>query len=423
MQSPPPTRPRTEKEAALPTPATAAASQSPEQPQPNSPKGAVRSSLGTSSKVRKSQRAEFLEAGAPRLMIGKFKPSDLKYIKNAKKGPAKPKPKNAQRHKEIIYLHMGVKAFKGVRNEAWKVARGVQRLPVERGVTAPPAVLLNQMKEKLEDSPSTADIWDVLHRQPSPRTQQVTLWKDIPENEPEIPLGLKRDALYHGYPFDPGRHDCGSGGGGGHRQATEPTVGSPTPLSLGGTDDGHSEGRMTPLPSDRLRVELSPEGPVSEKGVADLFRVWLSGTERLAALLGPGQAASREFLTGGKRTGRVWSTAIVPSAPTAIAPALVSGASTQPLEQTGALAKHAADFVAQAPRLEPLREGDSPPPLPLPPPHVSPPHALALNGLAHGSASSSGNSGGESGGGSSSVEVLKAAQPAAKVTAPGGKVT
>ncbi|KAL8429255.1 hypothetical protein ACSSS7_006691 [Eimeria intestinalis] len=77
--------------------------------------------------------------------------------------------------------------------------------------------------------------------------------------------------------------------------------------------------------ADRLRAELSPKGPASAGGVADLFRLWLSGTERLATVLGPGQAALgelREFLLGVERVGQAWSTAIVPSAPTAVAPHL-----------------------------------------------------------------------------------------------------
>ncbi|KAL8428309.1 hypothetical protein ACSSS7_007304 [Eimeria intestinalis] len=73
--------------------------------------------------------------------------------------------------------------------------------------------------------------------------------------------------------------------------------------------------------ADRLLVELSPKGPVSAERVADLFRLWLSGTERLAALLGPGQAALREFPPKVQRTARAWSTAILPSAPAAVAPA------------------------------------------------------------------------------------------------------
>ncbi|KAL8432776.1 hypothetical protein ACSSS7_004365 [Eimeria intestinalis] len=69
--------------------------------------------------------------------------------------------------------------------------------------------------------------------------------------------------------------------------------------------------------ADRLRADLLPEGPVSSDQVADLFRLWLSGTERLAALLVPGQASLREFLEGVQRAGRAWSAAAVPPVPLA----------------------------------------------------------------------------------------------------------
>ncbi|KAL8426980.1 hypothetical protein ACSSS7_007953 [Eimeria intestinalis] len=150
----------------------------------------------------------------------------------------------------------------------------------------------------------------------------------------------------------------------------------------------------------RLRGELSPEGLVSAERVADLFRLWLSGAERLAALLDPGQAVLREFLLGVQRTGRAWSTAIFPSAPTAVAPAPESGAAPQPLERTDTADRQAAEThritavpgAAQGRRLSAA--------LPMPPPHLSPPHALGLDGLANASASTTGNSGGESRGGS-----------------------
>ncbi|KAL8432389.1 hypothetical protein ACSSS7_004656 [Eimeria intestinalis] len=69
-----------------------------------------------------------------------------------------------------------------------------------------------------------------------------------------------------------------------------------------------------------------------------------------------------------------------------------SEAPTQPLERADTVDPQVAGFVGQPPSLEPLREGDSPPSLSLPPPHLSPPHALGLDDLANGYARSSGNS-------------------------------
>ncbi|KAL8428109.1 hypothetical protein ACSSS7_007390 [Eimeria intestinalis] len=182
-------------------------------------------------------------------------------------------------------------------------------------------------------------------------------------------------------------------------EAPEPTAASPTPLSLGGTGE---------------------EGPVSAKRVADLFRFRLSGTESLAALLGTGQAALREFLLGVQRTGRAWSTAIDPSAPTAVARAPESVAATQRQVRADIADQQAAEVVAQPPFLGPLMQGDPPPPFSPPPPHPSSLHALVLDGLANGSPSSTVNLGEVSGGDSSSVQAVEAALAAAKRHCPRG---
>ncbi|KAL8426588.1 hypothetical protein ACSSS7_008073 [Eimeria intestinalis] len=105
----------------------------------------------------------------------------------------------------------------------------------------------------------------------------------------------------------------------GTERAPESAVGSPTPLSLGATGDGDSEADLTAVPSTQasvpgaysvpsrsdegLRDELSPESPVSAERVAVLPQLCLSGAERLAALLGPGQPAITESLLGTQRAG------------------------------------------------------------------------------------------------------------------------
>ncbi|KAL8441663.1 hypothetical protein Emag_006983 [Eimeria magna] len=49
---------------------------------------------------------------------------------------------------------------RALRKEAWKVATGFLRLPVERGRTQPPESLVAKMKGQLEDSPAVQEIWD-----------------------------------------------------------------------------------------------------------------------------------------------------------------------------------------------------------------------------------------------------------------------
>ncbi|KAL8440112.1 hypothetical protein Emag_007886 [Eimeria magna] len=151
-------------------------------------------------------------------------------IKNAKKRLAKPQTQEALHHKETIYLHRRLKAYEGARKEVWKVARGLLRLPVERGWTQLPESLVAKMKGHVEDSPAEEKLWDEcsspfakLERQwddiylaefpevtaaprwgtpswtsfltafsrhfiarPSARVREVRDWKGIPEYEPEI---------------------------------------------------------------------------------------------------------------------------------------------------------------------------------------------------------------------------------------------
>ncbi|KAL8441246.1 hypothetical protein Emag_007336 [Eimeria magna] len=87
------------------------------------------------------------------------RPSGLKDIDNAKKRLTKKQTHEALQHKKIIYLHRRLKAYNGERKEVWKVARGLLRLPVERGWTPPPESLVAKMKGQVEDSPAVEEIW------------------------------------------------------------------------------------------------------------------------------------------------------------------------------------------------------------------------------------------------------------------------
>ncbi|KAL8436888.1 hypothetical protein ACSSS7_001390 [Eimeria intestinalis] len=215
--------------------------------------------------------------------------------------------------------------------------------------------------------------------------------------------------------------------------APEPTMGSPRPLSLGDTGDVDSEGDLTPLPSAQTSVRAAssvrwpsartaatrpppPLVPYSTGGptvdsCSELIRVgevmslrscwravtsardlraahmafeqhveelkWMESLRLRAAT----EQMRRDGLTSGTPatfaggTRRAWPTAIVPFAAAAVAPAPESEAATQPLERTDTVDRQAAELVAQPPPLEPLGEGDSRPPLPLPLPRRSPPHA------------------------------------------------
>ncbi|KAL8440651.1 hypothetical protein Emag_007850 [Eimeria magna] len=124
----------------------------------------------------KRQRTEPAEPRIIKFVVGKFRPSDLKDIKNARKKQAKPQTQESLQHKEIRYLHRRLKAYRGARKEVWKVAKGLLRLPVERGWTPPPESLVARMKGQVEDSPAVEEICD---EWPSPFAKLERQWDDI----------------------------------------------------------------------------------------------------------------------------------------------------------------------------------------------------------------------------------------------------
>ncbi|KAL8440839.1 hypothetical protein Emag_007688 [Eimeria magna] len=183
MQSPPHTRSRTEREDVVEIePPHSVASQ--QTVQHSSPAAALPAATPSTAVARKRQRAEPAEPRIVKFLVGKFRTSDLKDIKNAKKRLAETQTQEALQHKEVIHLHRRLKAYKGARKEVWKVARGLLRLPVKRGWTPPPESLVAKMKGQVEDSPAAEEIWD---EWPSPFAKLERQWDDIYLTEfPEV---------------------------------------------------------------------------------------------------------------------------------------------------------------------------------------------------------------------------------------------
>ncbi|KAL8448925.1 hypothetical protein Emag_003810 [Eimeria magna] len=175
MQSPPHTRSRAEREdvVGIEPPHSAASQQTVQQ---SSPSAAPPAATPFTPVARKRQRVEPAEPRIVKFVVGKFRPSDLKDIKNAKKRLAKPQTQEALQHKEITYLRRRLKACRGARKEVWKVAKGLLRLPVERGWTPPPESLVAKMKGQVEDSPAVEEIWD---EWPRPFAKLERQWDDI----------------------------------------------------------------------------------------------------------------------------------------------------------------------------------------------------------------------------------------------------
>ncbi|KAL8441123.1 hypothetical protein Emag_007431 [Eimeria magna] len=235
------------------------------------------------------QRAESAEPRIVKFVVGKFRPSDLKDIKNAKKRLAKPQTQEALQHKETIYLHKQLKAYKGAREEVWKVAGGLLRLPVERGWTPPRESLVAKMKGHVEDSPAVKEVWAAPRwgtpswtsfltsfsrqfiAQPSARVRGVRSWKEIPEYEPEIqpdpnPVGFISSALQGlGGPLAPrARHD--------EEDSDEVIEARPAllrPASSGASPDLKGSAELSPLPaprapgSGRAAPQTAPTSPAA----------------------------------------------------------------------------------------------------------------------------------------------------------------
>ncbi|KAL8440836.1 hypothetical protein Emag_007694 [Eimeria magna] len=175
MQSPLHTRSRTEREDVVEIePPHSVASQLTVQQLP--PVVALPAATPSTPVARKRQRAEPAEPRIVKFVVGKFRPSDLKDIENAKKRLAKPQTQEALQHKEIMYLHRRLKAYKGARKEVWKVAKGLFRVPVERGWTPSPELLVAKMKGQVQDSLAVGENRDDW---PSSFAKLERQWDDI----------------------------------------------------------------------------------------------------------------------------------------------------------------------------------------------------------------------------------------------------
>ncbi|KAL8445284.1 hypothetical protein Emag_005139 [Eimeria magna] len=140
-----------------------------------------------------------------------------------------------------------------------------------------------------------------------------------------------------------------------------------------------------------LRQQQQKGVTVTDDQVERLVGFWLSSAERLAALMGPGKTALREFFSGVYRTGQALLGATVAAAAPA-APAADPAASPEP-----ATPARSIRVDHPSPALSTPGEATPPPPPPdpraeefrLPEPAMttrSPPLQLGMDGLLNGSA-------------------------------------
>ncbi|KAL8453082.1 hypothetical protein Emag_002010 [Eimeria magna] len=417
MQFPQHTRSRTEREDVVEVePSHSVASQQTVQ-QP-SPAAALPAATPSTPVARKRQRAEPAEPRIVRFVVRKFRPSDLKDIKNAEKRLARPQTQEALQHKKIIYVHRRLKAYKGARKE------------------------------------------------PSARVREVRGWKEIPECEPEIlpdrnPVRFLFSALRAlGGLLAPRRgtrwlklaRPCRRPPAAGSQRNWRARqsclrcqrLGSQAANALGnlasqGWDimatrcgwwtlaaareyrmaresfeyrlqelqwvDNMSRtvaaarAELTSLPQgqsslaglvDRMRQEQLGGPAVTEDQVECLAGFWLSSAERLAALMGLGRTSLREFLSGVYRTGQaLLGTAVA----TSVSSRLVA-APAAPREPSAFAPPTGPDSPSAL--LGTPEETTPPPPLPdlraeefhLPESSVTardPPQQLGMDGLLNGS--------------------------------------
>ncbi|KAL8441149.1 hypothetical protein Emag_007410 [Eimeria magna] len=167
MQSPPHTGSRTEREdvVEIEPPHSVASQQIVQQ---LSPAAALPAATPSTPVARKRQRAEPAER---RIAIGPRGHQERE--EKARQATDAGSPSTQANH-------ISAQAIEGVqgREEGGmeSLARGLLRLPVERGWTPPPESLVAKMKGHVEDSPAVEEMWD---EWPSPFAKLERQWDDI----------------------------------------------------------------------------------------------------------------------------------------------------------------------------------------------------------------------------------------------------
>ncbi|KAL8441282.1 hypothetical protein Emag_007307 [Eimeria magna] len=424
MQSPPHTRSRTEREDVVEVepPHSVASQQTVQQSSAAAVSPAPTPPIPV---ARKRQRAEPAEPRIIRFVVGKFRPSDLKDIKNAKKKLAKPQTQEALQHKEIIYLHRRLKAYRGARKEALG------------GLLAPRARL---------DEEDSDEVIEARPALPTPASSRMSA--DLEGSAELSPLPAPKapgsgraapQAAPSSFPAAPPPGErAGQGPPSPLSPVTEATVRALSQIASEGWDlmttrcvwwtltaardyrtaKENFEQRMQELQwvdnmsrtvtGARTMLANLPQGPssvadligrlrqkqqrgvtVTDDQVERLVGCWLSSAERLSALMGPGRTFLREFLNGVYRTGQALLGATVAAA-TPAAPVAYPAAPHEP-------ATPVRPLMLDHPPPSPPGGATSPPPLPdpsteefrLPESAVAtrnPPLQLGMDGLLNGSA-------------------------------------
>ncbi|KAL8441468.1 hypothetical protein Emag_007149 [Eimeria magna] len=365
MRSPPHTRSRTEREDVVKfgPPHSVASQQTVQQ---SSPAAALPAATPSTPVARKRQRAEPAKPAEPRIVkfvVGKFRPSDIKDIKKAKKRLAKPQTQEALQQKEIIYLHRRSKANKGARKEALGGLLALRARHDEEGSDevvearpALPAPASSGVSAELEGSAELSPL-------PAPRAPGSG--RAAPQTAPTSPAAPPPGGPAGQGPLAPlsptttvafnalgtlaaQGWDCMAtrcvwwilAAAREYRAARDnfeyrpqelqwvdslsPTVATAHAVL---TNPSHKQSSAACL-VDQLRREQLGGPAVTEDQVERLLGFWLPSAKRLAALVGPGRTSLRAFLSRVYRAGQ----ALVGLTVASIVPSLAVDAPAAPRE-------------------------------------------------------------------------------------------
>ncbi|KAL8440482.1 hypothetical protein Emag_007879 [Eimeria magna] len=130
-----------------------------------SPESARRSEAGTGTSERRpaSEQTSPKRKGeeASRVIPGHFHTADVRRVAEAKRVLENPQTQAELAHKDLVYLHRRLKAYRGVRADIWRIGSRRARLPKSRLWAAPPLELVEAFRGTAERFPSPQRLFEL----------------------------------------------------------------------------------------------------------------------------------------------------------------------------------------------------------------------------------------------------------------------
>ncbi|KAL8440883.1 hypothetical protein Emed_007642 [Eimeria media] len=133
--------------------------------------------------TEEEQQQKETEEKASRIRLGKFQPSDIKHVGEAKRILRNPATQEILKHKELLYLHRRLKAYRALRGDMWRIGSGRAKLPKGREWTPPPPELATAFKRTLEEFPEPSRLFEIWSSpfQKVDRTWDLIFLEEFPE--------------------------------------------------------------------------------------------------------------------------------------------------------------------------------------------------------------------------------------------------